>query len=45
MKVLFVCAHNIARSPMSAAPCRELLGVNSQYKVRSVGIPPAHHGL
>jgi protein-tyrosine-phosphatase len=34
MNVLFVCTHHVARSPMVAATCRELVSVRSQHVVR-----------
>ncbi len=43
MNVLFVCTENIARSPMSEALFRELLGHDTRHRARAVGT--ASHAL
>jgi predicted protein tyrosine phosphatase len=40
MNVLFVCTHNLARSPMAAAIFAELAGGRSPHLARAVGFAP-----
>ena len=38
--VLFVCAGNVARSPMAAGVFRELVGRDGRFEVRTAGTAP-----